>query len=144
MCISKSYNLLLSLFLCIPLTFFAESQDSLWARAAGGTMFDSGQAIDCDDEGNSFITGFFRGVITFGDLSLTSQDHADIFVAKYDVNGQLIWATRAGGISGDGATDIVTDAFGRSTVTGCFRRSASFGNTTLATGEKSDIFVSHE
>mgnify|MGYP002682318742 CR=1 FL=1 len=54
----------------------------LWAKQAGGTSNDIGIGIDVDDNGNSYITGGFIDIATFGTTTLTSSGYYDIFVAK--------------------------------------------------------------
>ena len=54
----------------------------LWAKQAGGTSDDCGYGITVDVNGNSYITGIFRGSATFGTTTLTSSGDFDIFVAK--------------------------------------------------------------
>ncbi|MVM41630.1 hypothetical protein GO730_34775 [Spirosoma sp. HMF3257] len=46
------------------------------------------------------MTGYFHGTATFGNttLSTTGTDDSDIFVAKYDASGSLLWARRAGAV----------------------------------------------
>jgi Beta-propeller repeat len=65
-----------------------------------------GSGIAIDRRGNSYVTGFFSGTATFGageanETELTASGGDDFFVAKYDRDGRLLWATQAGGTSGD-------------------------------------------
>ena len=65
------------------------------------------------------VTGFFDGSATFGAgetnaTTLTSAGDADIFVAKYDASGDLVWATRAGGTGTDVGNSIALDGAGNS------------------------------
>ena len=74
----------------------------VWAKRAGGTSSDGGRGIATDGAGNSYVSGRFSGTATFGlgeanQTTLTSAGGPDIFVAKYDPSGALIWAKRAGG-----------------------------------------------
>jgi len=54
----------------------------LWAKQAGGTDYDDGNGIAVDDNGNSYVTGYYEGSATFGATTLTSIGSWDIFVAK--------------------------------------------------------------
>jgi beta-propeller repeat-containing protein len=59
-----------------------------WATQAGGTVREIGQGIAVDAAGNSVVTGFFSGLVTFGadepnETVLTSAGREDIFVAKF-------------------------------------------------------------
>lgn len=62
--------------------------------------------------GSVIVAGNFYGSLTFGSTTLTSAGASDIFLVRYDVNGNVIWANRIGG-TGNGTTlfgdDFVTD-----------------------------------
>jgi hypothetical protein len=95
----------------------------VWAKRAGGTDFDEGHSISTDVNGNSYITGFFRGTITFGTFTFTTFTAAggpDIFVAKYDSSGNVIWAKNVSyGINPD-IGDGISISHGKAYVTGHF------------------------
>ena len=79
----KKAIIVLSLLL-ITVYIFAQAPDWLWAESAGGTISDYGCGIATDDNGNSYITGYFMDTAYFGTISLTSSGDDDIFVAKLD------------------------------------------------------------
>ena len=120
---------------------FAQSEVWQWAKQAGGTYWDEGCDIAIDSSGNSYVTGYFYGTASFGSTTLTSSGDIDIFVAKLDSSGNWLWVKQAGGTSDDYGLGIATDSSGNSYVTGYFRGTASFGNTTLTSSGQDDIFV---
>ncbi|HEY4800027.1 MAG TPA: hypothetical protein VII99_13185, partial [Bacteroidia bacterium] len=65
-----------------------------WAIQAGTVSYDGGESICIDTMGNSYITGaFHNGIASFGTCTtLSAAGWSDIFVAKYDNNGNCIWA----------------------------------------------------
>jgi len=115
----------------------------LWVKQAGGTDYDYGNSITIDSSGNSYVTGYFRGIASFGNTNLTntSNHYYDIFIAKLDSNGNWLWAKQAGGTSSDYGYSIATDSAGNSYVTGSFTTAATFGNTNLTSSGGIDIFV---
>jgi len=113
----------------------------LWAKQAGGTSYDDGYSIAVDDNGNSYVTGYFYGSATFGTTTLTSSGNEDIFIAKLDINGNWLWAKQAGGTDDDYGKGIAVDDNGNSYITGYFYSSATFGTTTLTSSGYEDIFV---
>jgi len=124
--------------------FFAKLDSNgnwLWAKQAGGTSDDSGNSIAIDNNGNSYVTGYFRGSATFGTTTLTSSGDYDIYIAKLDSNGNWFWAKKAGGTSSDGGNSIAIDNNGNSYVTGYFSDSATFGTTTLTSSGDYDIYI---
>jgi hypothetical protein len=121
----------------------------LWAKSAGGTNLDGGYGVSTDANGNVFVAGIFLSPsINFGSTTLTnvSSGNADIFVVKYDANGNVLWAKKAGGTAYDRVTGISVDVNGNVLITGYFNSSSiAFGTTTLTNidimGTTPDIFV---
>ncbi|SMP25924.1 SBBP repeat-containing protein [Chryseobacterium profundimaris] len=88
-----------------------------------------------DSSGNIYITGHFNGSADFdpsptGTKILTSNGDADIFIAKYDRNGILVWAGNIGGAEYDRGFGITIDSQDRLYVTGSFRTTADFDITS--------------
>lgn len=136
---------LLVLSLLLFGTAHAQSPSFLWATAAGGTDFDDGNSITADDNGNVYVTGYFQSpTITFGTTTLTNTGSFDIFIAKYDPNGNVLWAKSAGGSADDVGQGITTDSDGNVLITGYFYSpSITFETTTLTNASMgaNDIFV---
>jgi hypothetical protein len=117
------------------------SGNLLWAKQAGSTGSDAGSGIVTDRNGNCYITGNFSGTATFGTTTLTSSGGADIFTAKYDAAGNVLWVKQAGGVNGDGGNQIATDGSGNSYVTGAFSDTAAFGSINLFSNGGADVFI---
>ena len=113
----------------------------VWATKAGSTSFNTGYAISTLSDGSAIVTGEFSGTATFGSTTLTSAGSIDAFVAKIDASGTYVWATQAGGASGDGGYAVSTLSDGSAIVTGGFQGTATFGSTTLTSAGNSDVFV---
>jgi hypothetical protein len=113
----------------------------LWAKSAGGVELDVGLGIATDVSGNVFLTGAIGDSATFGGTTLTSAGDRDVFVAKYDAFGNVLWAESAGGISIDDGYGVATDGSSNVLVTGYFEDSADFGGTTLTSAGYRAIFV---
>src|SRR5674476_1438846 len=103
----------------------------LWAKKAGSGGFDMGNGITVDGYGNSYITGSIPAPGTFDTFQLPTYGSGDIFLAKYDPNGNCLWVKHAGGIHGDGANGISSDLKGNVFLTGCFNGPATFGTIQL-------------
>jgi hypothetical protein len=75
-----------------------------------------------DAAGNVYVTGFFDSTnILFGSMALTqSPSTRDIFVAKYDDSGNVLWAKSAGGTSVDSGIGVALDPVDSVYVTGSF------------------------
>ncbi len=112
----------------------------IWTRQAGGASgnhvySDAGQSIAVDNSGNSLITGYFSETAIFGDTILTSAGGYDVFVSKYDADGNMIWTEQVGGEGGSFTSEsgrgIAVDASGNALVSGRFFGPAAFGDTTI-------------
>ena len=121
------------------------AQNLLWAKRAGGTgneicaELNTGNhrcsGIAVDGSGNSYVTGSFGLMATFGlgeanETLLSGVANTNIFVAKYNSDGTLAWAKQAGNTSGfgfDAGLGIAIDSSGNSYVTGNFLGPATFG-----------------
>ncbi len=95
-----------------------------WAVNAGGSIADEGDGITVDDNGNVFVTGGFFGTAYFTDTDSLVRvgNNFDIFVAKYDNDGNFQWVKQAYSASGkqDKGTGIVTDHDGNIYLTGYY------------------------
>lgn len=124
--------------------------DVLWAKRAGGpSNGEAGLGIVADNAGSIYVTGrFTSSTVTFGTIVLTNSYTSghDLFVAKYDTAGTVIWAKSAGGNRddyGNGITSYGGDVY----ITGYFESdSISFDGTTLytdAAGSRNMIIVKY-
>ena len=118
----------------------------VWAKSiAGGTASDYCQDIAVDGSGNSYVTGYFgSSILNFGSVTLTntgSSGTPDVFVAKYDNSGSIVWVKGAGSSGDDQGRGIAVDGGGNSYVTGLFTSSSmTLGSTTLTNAGSVDIF----
>ena len=121
---------------------WAEMPAFRWASRAGGNGHDYGTGIAVDSEGNTYICGYFRGQARFEDTGLAGKGEADIFLAKYNRVGQLVWVRQAGGSADDFARAVAIDAEGNCYLTGSFQSpSIDFGGDPVKRNSDSEIFV---
>lgn len=141
-------TLLTLLFLSSFLSF---SQAPSWAwykniYGSTGSSEDRGVSLATDLDGNVFITGHFGSPsFTLGTtvLSNSATNSRDVFVAKYNSSGSLIWAKSFGGAYSDSPTALATDSSGNLILVGNFNSpSITFGSTTLTnSGNMDDMFI---
>jgi len=137
----KMKKTLFFVLLLFAVCICAQEPDWLWAENAGGIYDDSGQAISIDADGNSYVTGYFMEIASFGSFNLTSNGGSDIFIAKMDTNGNWLWAESAGGNNYDKGIGITTDDDGNIYVVGRFIGTASFGSFNIISNGGFDIFI---
>jgi len=122
-----------------------------WIRTGGGAMGDYAHALACDKNNNCvYVAGEIEGtgLITFPGSTITlsgGQGDNDIFLNKYDLNGNLIWARRTGGgLGSDKALGVSYDNSGNVYICGNYYDTATvtFGGSVIAPGfGKRDIFI---
>lgn len=127
---------------------FAENGDLIWARQVHGVS----SAYDVVAGEDRFIlVGKFDGTATLGlgeenETALSSDGGMDIFVARYDLDGRLAWARRAGGTGLDFAATSALMPDGSTFTTGSFETRAIFGpgednQTYLRSKGEWDLFL---
>ena len=124
---------------------YSSSGSLTWIRTAGGVNGDYAHALACDGA-YVYVAGEIEGfgtTIKFigSSVTLTSKGVNDAFLAKYDLNGNLIWAREAGGIDNDEALGITYDNSGNVYICGFFNNTATFGTTTVYGFGGNDIYV---
>ncbi|MGQ9818692.1 MAG: VWA domain-containing protein [Candidatus Kapaibacteriales bacterium] len=99
-------------------------------KSLGGSENDFGRSIAVTyDNSYFYITGSFTGTMELENgRKLTSAGNLDVFVIKYDRDGNLIWAQSAGGYGIDTASGICVDKNGNAYVVGTCFQTAQFGN----------------
>jgi hypothetical protein len=96
-------------------------------------------AMKCNTNGDIYITGGFRGLMTIDDTTITGNGHYHVFVAKIDSSGTLKWITTTGGTGGAGAKDITIANGNEIYITGDIGGVNIFGATTL--NEPGGVFI---
>jgi len=106
------------------------SGNFVWAKEMANKSATSTPSLTIDKAGNIYVTGGFVGKSDFDpgpdSTILTTNGMADIFVAKYTTDGELIWARNMGGTAEDYATSIAVDDSGNVALTGKFWGTADF------------------
>ncbi|HTA62426.1 MAG TPA: T9SS type A sorting domain-containing protein [Bacteroidia bacterium] len=131
-------------------SFFLVKHDILgnvvWAKTAGGpNCLSGGTAVAVNNINNIVVTGTFaQAAMNFGSIALPNDTTVggDIFVAKYNQTGNVIWAKSSGGNGNDGSSGISTDAHGNCYITGDFNSpKIIFGSTTLINTYGYNVFT---
>lgn len=147
----KRIVVLMILIFSTILTTQAQIPTYQWAKGIGGTGFDRSNRIATDASGNVYITGSFSATADFdpgpGVANLTAGGSNDIFFAKYDANGNYIWAKKIGSTSpgSEAGYGIAVDAGGNVYLTGQFIATADFdpgpGTVNLTSFGSIDVFL---
>ncbi|MEO8085327.1 MAG: SBBP repeat-containing protein [Bacteroidota bacterium] len=115
---------------------YDSSGNVMWAKSAGGIYSEEPWGITSDSNGNVYITGSFDSPsITFGSTTLTNTSGSfNIFIVKYDFDGNLVWAIGAGDNQSDNGLNIATDKIDNLYATGSFSSSSITFDSTILIG----------
>jgi hypothetical protein len=113
----------------------------VWTRVGQGPAVDYGLGIATDGQGNAYLTGEFTETFKLAGAELHSRGSTDIYVAKFDLQGQLRWITTAGGDKGDNAYTMVCDHAGNLLLAGSFGGTAKFDDAAITSTGSNDLYV---
>ncbi|NOT37631.1 MAG: T9SS type A sorting domain-containing protein [Saprospiraceae bacterium] len=95
------------------LTKMNSSGKLIWAISIGGKQQDQGISMALDKEDNIYITGTFQEAIDFNSVlpgvKITAQAFNDIFLAKLNSDGKLLWVKSFQGSLDDISKSIAID-----------------------------------
>ncbi len=120
-----------------------EKQDKIiWGKAqnSGISPASAENNIAFGIAGNAVVTGFIKGEVTVGTSKLKA-DSTDIVVAKYDKNGNVLWAKKFGGSGNDAGVKVKLDAEENCFVSGLFSNTVKFGTTELTSEDIKGVFM---
>jgi gliding motility-associated-like protein len=119
----------------------------IWAFPIGNNQDDACNSVATDATGNIYVTGYIqniadlKGTLAAPSTVLTSAGSKDVFLAKYNSAGQLLWAKRGGGANEDAGTGVCVNA-GAVFITGYYNTNASFGAfSTFASSPNDNAFT---
>jgi hypothetical protein len=112
----------------------------VWAKRFGGaTSSEAPHGIDTDNQKNIYVTGYFGSTAITGSVigsfnpagggTVSTQGDEDCFVAKYDQNGNYLWAFGLGNVGAntqERAWDIAVEPNGNLYVVGGFQGTMNF------------------
>ncbi|MBP8033011.1 MAG: SBBP repeat-containing protein [Bacteroidia bacterium] len=124
--------------------------DYVWAKQMGCSIDnDQCNAISTDALGNVYATGIFFSNADFdtsaSTYTLQSNGQNDVFISKFDANGNLAWAKSFGSSGSDITSAICVDANNKVFSTGYYSGTTDFdpdgGVATLTNSGSDDIYI---
>jgi len=122
----------------IILVKFGPAGNFLWSRQFPAS---SEPVVTVDDAGCILLTGGFTGTVDFGGGPLTSAGGQDIFLAKFDPDGNHLWSQNFGDADYQFARGIAVDGAGNLVLTGYFSGNLDFGGGNLVSAGGWDVFL---
>jgi ankyrin repeat protein len=112
-----------------------------WVGELSGGLQGS-PAVAVDGQGGAFVVGSFDGQVTVGGKSLSGHARSDIFLARFDPSGQVLWARAYGGEFFESARAVAVDPQGSFYVTGTYQYDFDLGGgQRLSNSKIYDIYV---
>ncbi len=125
----RRFLLVAALVLFTSLSLSAQSDT--WVKTAGGSSRDYVSDVFVDGSGNAFITGYFTDSILFDGTKLVSEGGNDVYLAKYDANGNFQWVNHYGWKEDDFSRVISMNAMGDILLGGDYQDSTIIGGDTI-------------
>jgi hypothetical protein len=145
----KSITFATSLIFLIFLNATSQSTGFEWAKGITCTEEFSPSSVKTDSDGNIFVAGEFSDIAEFNtgheSAALESFGYDDIFISKFNTNGQLIWVKNIGGKYNDVCNSMTLDENSNIYITGRFSSTVDFnpgeGNYELESNSGADIYI---
>ena len=142
--------------LSLIVLFCFTKTNAQWIKQGISGVFSEGKCIATDNVGNIFTAGTFTCNTQFDTITLynitcgdsitppSSIPRVDLFINKYDKDGNIIWSKQILGEFGDSiaVNDIAIDNAGNCYITGQYSGNATFGGTLITNSNPiSDLFI---
>ncbi len=128
---------------------FDSSGNLLWTRTWGGPETERHLRIALDGTGMVYLAGDFRGMIDFDPgasvTSAVSSGESDVFLCKYDIEGNFKWVKTWGGDNYAICSGVAVDELGQIFVAGLFDGNVDFdpgSGSTIASPDGEYLGVS--
>lgn len=109
---------------------YDSSGNHIWSVSLGSVGQDEGSVLTVDSSGNVIVAGRFTNTIDFNPgatiNSHSSNGNRDVYICKFNPNGQYVWSRTFGGTGYDDAEDVEVDNFGNIFIGGSFQNSVDF------------------
>jgi hypothetical protein len=120
---------------------FDAAGNHIWSQRYGDSDFQYSWGVATDEIGCVVAVGQYSGTIDFGGGPLPSAGNTDIFIAKFDSNGNHLWSHNFGDISEQRAWAVAIDQNRNIITTGWIQGTVDFGGGPLAVSAVSSAFL---
>ena len=102
------------LFFLLFIVFIAKSANLnvSWINTSNSSDYQTIKKVLSDSKGNVFLVGTFRNSLSSGTSTIYSSGYENLFIAKYDLSGKLLWAKRD--CTGEGGLNLQSAAIDKS------------------------------
>jgi hypothetical protein len=113
-----------------------------WIRKGGGLEHDIASSVAVDQTNESiYITGDFYDQADFDGTAVQAMGSSDMFLAKYDSEGEQQWVRANGGTTVDVATSVGCDLNGMAYISGYYQGTTFFQDLSATALSYNDVFL---
>lgn len=135
-------KILVTFTLILLCSFNAYNQ--FWGSSTTSNFTNEAIDVEIDNSGNIYVAGYISGETSFNinTVQTSALGNGDIYVAKYNSTGSLLWIKQFGGNFSDRPTDLCLGDANTIYITGQYYGQVAFGSTTLnSVNNSKDIFL---
>lgn len=112
-----------------------------WKKITGGSGSETVFAMTTTPAAQLVAVGVFDAEIDFGGGELTPQGEQDVFLVKYDADGNHLWSRSVGQSASVRVYDLASDGDGNIVAVGHFDGTISLDGVELASAGGTDVLV---
>jgi hypothetical protein len=112
-----------------------------WARQLNAFSVTIARNLAIDANGDVIMSGYFDQTCDFDNLMVVAHGAQDVFLAKFNPSGNVIWAESLGGPGMESPRSLTVDAARNIYLAGSFEQTADLGGVTLTTSGQRDVFI---
>jgi len=120
---------------------FDQNLTTQWVKHYGTPLTDYVKGMGIDDDGNIIVFGKFKNEIEFDNITLTSMGSTDMYIAKYDTYGDVVFAFGEGGDSYEDANALSVAPNGDFFISGTFYGETIINGQTFTTENPTGLFL---
>ncbi len=114
---------------------YSADGELMFAKTFGSELGQEAHDVAVDSSGNIILVGEFWADLDLGKGPMTSADTTDAFLAKFDCQGDLIWARQYGGTDYQRANEVTVDADDNIVIAATVPDDVNFETGGTGTGE---------
>ncbi len=117
------------------------SGNEFWVKSFQGNSDVCPKDICIDSDTNVYVTGSIESSTLFDTLLISNTSGIDLFVTKFNNNGEILWGKGVGGTDDIESFSIVCDPFNNPVICGSFKGSAYFDTIIVNGFNDNDFFI---
>lgn len=120
------------------ITKLDENGNLIWNRTGNSSANAGASCIISGADGKCYISGAFQGNTTFGTFNINANSNQDMYITRYDDNGNCLGIRHFGEASGN---SVAVDNAGQVYCLGNFKNAVNIGNTNFTSFDNQDIYL---